>query len=578
MSSTGTTPLMSSEMIRSKRILAAARRARRPARVASAIAVVSGLVNLLSATLPANVERLHKINELLPGQVTSKAAAFVAAAGIAMLLLANALHRRSHTAWLLLVVLLLVSAAGHVIKGLDLEEAMFETFLAGYLVGTGEHFTAKPDRVHNIGARLIEAIGILFAAYTFGVIGLTTGAHVSVARAMRSAPNLLVGRGIPFIIPDRVDDVLRASVPLLLVLGLLVVLYRALAPADGSPGTPATSEEALATDDSLAWFATRHDKITLRIENAAVSYGRFGSVALAAGDPLGPPAHWDSAIDAFIAETTRQGRYAAVVGCSAAAASAYRNHGLRQLYMGDEAVLHLDEFTLQGGAMKTVRNSCTRATKAGYVASAARVCDLDETTLAQLHILSSEWRQGAEERGFSMSLGRLFEKEDAQAIVVIGRDAENVPRGFLHFVPWTRNGASLDIMRRDREAIGVLNDYLVAESARLLPELGIQRISLNFSALRGLLVAGSESDAPWNLRFQRWVLLRLSTSFQIETLYRFNKKFSPQWVPRYLMLGALEDAPFVLYAALRAEGLVPHLRLRKRRTSNKKSAKTTKTA
>jgi lysyl-tRNA synthetase class 2 len=207
--------------------------------------------------------------------------------------------------------------------------------------------------------------------------------------------------------------------------------------------------------------------------------------------------------------------------------------------------------------MKTVRNSCTRAAKAGYSARALRVGDVDPETTRTLQKLSKTWRQGEEERGFSMSLGRLFEAEDDQAIVVIGYDADNVPRGFLHFVPWTHTGASLDVMRRDRDAIAVLNDFLVAESARLLPELGVDRLSLNFSALRGLLVAGSEANAPWNLKLQRWVLLRLSTTFQIETLYRFNKKFCPEWVPRYLMLGALEDAPVVLFAALRAEGLLP---------------------
>jgi lysyl-tRNA synthetase class 2 len=288
-------------------------------------------------------------------------------------------------------------------------------------------------------------------------------------------------------------------------------------------------------------------------------------VKLASGDPLGDATYWDDAIDVFAAQAARQGQYAAVLGCSASAAAIYRTHGFRQLYMGDEAVLDLHRFTLDGGAMKTVRNSCTRAKKAGYVARAVRVGDLDPELAMKLRAISGAWRQDDEERGFSMSLGRLFEEEDAQAMVVMAFDAEGDPRGFLHFVPWMHDGASLDVMRRDRDAIGVLNDFLVAESARLLLEQGINRISLNFSALRGLLVAGAETDAPWNLRVTRWLLLRLSSTFQIETLYRFNKKFSPEWMPRYVMLGALEDAPVVLFAALRAEGLLPSIRFSAKR-------------
>jgi lysyl-tRNA synthetase, class II len=564
--------LLPQQWLRSNRVLAAARRARRPARIASVIAIVSGLINLVSAMLPADAHRLNDLKEVIPGQVSSKADALVAAAGIAMLLLANALHRRSRTAWAFLVGLLLLSAGGHVVKGLDLEEAMFETFLAGYLVGAAEHFTARPDRGRSIRARLTELAGVVFAAYAFGVIGLFTREDVSFRHALHGGFDLLLRRDTGIAMSERVQDVMTASVTALLVLGLLIVLYRTLAPAPGRKGSPATPEEALASNDSLAWFATRDDKHIMRVQDAGVSYGYFGSVALASGDPLGDPNEWDDAIDEFASAAARQGRYAAVLGCGADAASVYQRHGFRQLYMGDEAVLHLESFTLQGGSMKTVRNSCTRATKAGYVAKAMRVGDIDAETVAKLRALSKKWRQGQEERGFSMSLGRLFEDEDAQAMVVVGYDGDGEPRGFLHFVPWTTSGASLDIMRRDRDAIAVLNDFLVAESARLLPELGVNRISLNFSALRGLLVAGSEENAPWNLKVQRWLLLRLSTTFQIETLYRFNKKFNPEWVPRYLMLGALEDAPVVLFAALRAEGLLPSYSPRDKKTGEEDAA------
>src|SRR6266700_2160419 len=97
-----------------------------------------------------------------------------------------------------------------------------------------------------------------------------------------------------------------------------------------------------------------------------------------------------------------------------------------------------------------------------------------------------------------------------------------------------------------------------------LPPLGVRRISLNFSFLRGVLVAGAESDAPLGLRLERWALQRLSRWFQIQTLYRFNKKFGPSWVPRYLAVEAIEDLPRVALGALRLEGLFAPPRRRER--------------
>jgi lysyl-tRNA synthetase class 2 len=56
------------------------------------------------------------------------------------------------------------------------------------------------------------------------------------------------------------------------------------------------------------------------------------------------------------------------------------------------------------------------------------------------------------------------------------------------------------------------------------------------------------------------MLRKLSSRFQIETLYRFNKKFSPTWLPRYLAVEAIEDLPRVARGVLRLEGLLapPH--------------------
>jgi lysyl-tRNA synthetase, class II len=71
-----------------------------------------------------------------------------------------------------------------------------------------------------------------------------------------------------------------------------------------------------------------------------------------------------------------------------------------------------------------------------------------------------------------------------------------------------------------------------------------------------VLAAGAASDAPRRLRLARWLLRRLSGAFQIETLYRFNRKFQPDWQPRYLVVEAPEALPQVGLATLRAEGLL----------------------
>jgi lysyl-tRNA synthetase class 2 len=132
-------------------------------------------------------------------------------------------------------------------------------------------------------------------------------------------------------------------------------------------------------------------------------------------------------------------------------------------------------------------------------------------------------------------------------------------------------------MRRDHGSPGYLNDFLIVEAARRLPGLGVRRLSLNFSFLRALLAAGAEPRVPLRLRAARWLLHRLSGPFQIETLYRFNKKFAPAWQPRYLAVETPEELPRIVIAALRAEGLLPAVpwrlvRLRSHQASGREEA------
>jgi lysyl-tRNA synthetase class 2 len=128
-------------------------------------------------------------------------------------------------------------------------------------------------------------------------------------------------------------------------------------------------------------------------------------VALAAGDPLGPPAHWPTAVAAFLGQATAQGRIAAALGCGTRGAYAYRAAGLACIYLGDEAVLDLERFSLEGRARRIARQSWHRARRAGLTATVCRVGDLDPGQRAALHALSARWWGAAPERGFSMALG-----------------------------------------------------------------------------------------------------------------------------------------------------------------------------
>jgi lysyl-tRNA synthetase, class II len=553
-----------------------AQRSRVP-RLAAAVAVVAGTINLVSALLPAERDRMRLVAQLIPGAVSRGATVAVAAAGVGLLLLAGGLRRRHRAAWLATVGLLAGSAVLHVVKGLDVEEALIEAFLAGLLSGQAGCFPGRAARGERPGL-LGPALIVVGATFAYGTLGLVAndrdvGADLGFVGMGAQVVRMAVGLGPGVPLAGRFSRLFPASMAAVFFVGLLIVAARALAPAlVRRPADPGLAAAVATSNDSLAYFALRDDRASVRAGGALIAYGTVGSVALAAGDPLGPPDRWPAAIAAFLDQAAAQGRVAAALGCGEAAAEAWRAAGLFSVYLGDEAVLDLDRFSLEGRGVRIARQSWNRARRAGYRAWACRARELDPAQAAALADLSRHWRGGTAERGFSMTLGRLFDRRDPDTLIVAATDGQGRLRGFLHFVPWGADGASLDVMRRDRNAPSWLNDFLVVEATRSMPRLDLRRLSLNFSFLRAVLAAGASSDAPWRLRLAHWVLQRLSGAFQIETLYRFNRKFAPNWQPRYLTVEAPEDLLRVAMATLRAEGLLTlPWRLRRQRSTRRRS-------
>ncbi|SHF30580.1 phosphatidylglycerol lysyltransferase domain-containing protein [Streptoalloteichus hindustanus] len=324
--------------------------------------------------------------------------------------------------------------------------------------------------------------------------------------------------------------------------------------------------------DSLGYFTTRDDRTLLRAGDAgeaAVSARPVGSVLLASGDPLGDPTAWPAAVRELRAEALRQGRVPAVIGAGARAAAAYRRAGFLPLYFGCEAVLDLTSFSTEGRTLRIARQSWRRAQRAGYTAEVRRVGDLTPADRAELAEVSADWRGDAAERGFSMALSRLFDPRDPDCLVVLGRGADGRVHGFLHLVPWAADGMSLDVMRRLREAPAILNDFLVVEAALRLAATGLRRLSLNFAVQRRSLAG--EARGPWG-RLWRTVVLTASRWAQIQSLYRFNRKFGPSWAPRYVLLESRLDLVRVGLAMARVEGFLVRPRARHLRAGLRRAA------
>ncbi len=204
--------------------------------------------------------------------------------------------------------------------------------------------------------------------------------------------------------------------------------------------------------DTLSFFKLRPDKHYFfnSARTAFVGYRVEAGTLLLSGDPVGPP----EALGDLLIEVRRfansRGLKLAALGASEQLLPLFAEIGLRALYLGDEAVVDTNAFSLEGRPIRKVRQSVTRLRKAGYSSQVCTLAEIDDETRHQMDEVLAVGRIGKCERGFSMAMDSVHCPNQQDTLFVLARDGEGALKGVLHFVPcYGRSAMSLSIMRRD---------------------------------------------------------------------------------------------------------------------------------
>jgi lysyl-tRNA synthetase class 2 len=549
---------------------------KRPIPVLAAIgAALIGLINIASALTPNIRWRGHLLLGFEPVEAVRLFHALALPAGAALLLVAPYLAKRRRRAWRIAVVLMVVLGLFDLLKGLDFEETVI-TWVVGALLLSGRGaFTVRHDpitlrsaiwRVPGLGL-----LGLIIAA----VATWASQGHPSMRSVLRETGALLRWHAGPIHFPQHAAfHHTFAWIPLsvhMLEIGTLLaiayVIFRPLAAPRALP-TPAARQAAAELikshgHDTLSFFKLRADKLYFFSEDrrAFVGYRIENHVLLLSGDPVGPEECFEELLSDLRAFADARGLKLGAVGASEALCPLYEALGLRTIYLGDEAIIELDRFSLEGRPIRKVRQSVTRLTKAGFSAELQSVSSLEPATAAEIEDVLERGREGAPERGFSMAMDAIDCRQGHDTLVVLARDEARAVRGVLHFVPvYGRPAVSLSFMRRDPETPNGLTEFLVARATELLREQGLSEMSLNFAAFAKWM----HSPEKRHERVLGKLVSLGNRWFQIESLYRFNAKFFPRWEPRYLVYEGALGLPRTGVAAMWAEGQLPKPGLRRR--------------
>jgi phosphatidylglycerol lysyltransferase len=212
------------------------------------------------------------------------------------------------------------------------------------------------------------------------------------------------------------------------------------------------------------------------------------------------------------------------------------------LKLGEEAVVPLESFSLEGGARKKLRWSRRSAEKEGCsftVATAEEVPAL----LPELRRISNQWlaAKSTQEKGFSLGFfDAAYLRRYPQALV--RRNGSIVAFANL----WSGAGheeISIDLMRYSADAPAGVMDYLFTELLLWSKAQGYRKFNLGMAPLSGI---EAHALAPlWN-RVGAFLFRYAEDFYNFQGLRAYKEKFDPVWEPRYLASPAGLALPRIL--------------------------------
>ena len=533
----------------------------------AALVAATGALSVLDGILPARPHTL--LAQLSLARVTPVASALVAPLGLALLVVARGLARRKRRAYHTGLALLIGLAVLHESHRFDY--GAIAAALVAVLLVAHRHVFAAPGDPSASPRLALRAASLLVAIYVYGGVVLWINRieadqpftlHFSFAETTEALVGLNLGGSAHLVdgfgswFPISVFTAGLAAAAWLLLAWLGPWRYRLA--QEAKERELARSLVAAYGSDTLAPFALRADKSYFFSENerAFVAFRVVRGVAIVSGDPIGPAEEVDELLERFVAFARTRDWRIAILGASARLLGVYARFGLHALYHGDEAVLDVESFSLEGRPIRKVRQSVHRLRRAGYRAEMLHPREIEGGLRGELESIARTWRGDEPARGFAMALDALFRLEDEDAVFVVGRDPSGAVMGFLHFAVVRPCAAlSLSSMPRLRATPNGFNEWLICETVGWARENGFDRLSLNFAPFAALLAP--EAELRGLQKLERRALLALKGRFQLDNLLLFNRKFFPSWERRFVVYERWRDLPRIGVAALAAEAYLP---------------------
>ncbi len=525
----------------------------------SIITLGSGFINLFSVMGGPTHPKI--LNELFPLQFIRLSRTFTLLIGFALVISSLNILARRKRAWGIVLGLSSFSIVFHLTKGLDYAEALLSSLLVTVLLLTREMFPVKSG-IPDLRSALLRLVIALALVLLYGVAGFWLldvrhfGINFHIGDSIRSTIQVFSFAEVQFHPHTGYGRWFLNSLYLIAGTAIVYAGFAVFRPVIYQLRT-LPRERALARTitaqygrTTLDYFKVWPDKsyFFLPSHRCFVAYSVGRNTALVLGDPVGPEDDIGLIVPAFLDFCRENGWSVGFHQTLPDFLPIYQQARMKKLKIGDDAIVELKDFTLEGKSKKEFRYKLRQLESLGiHTAEYAPPLPLD--LVRKLRGVSDEWLQipGRRERTFTLG---LFEEEYVRSTpVVVAADKSGQILAFVNLirVP-TTNELTIDLMRRREDAPNGIMDYLFVKLFLYAKEHGYDRFNLGMAPMAGFQ---EHEEATAEERAIHSFFQQLNFLFSFRGLRQYKAKFVTRWEPRYLIYRSALDLPRIALALRR---------------------------
>ena len=508
------------------------------------IILVLGAVNIVSSITPAIPARLRLVKDLLPKHVVVTSNALVFIFGVILVLISIFLLQGSKRTWYVAITLTVFSIIGHLLKAADYEEALLAFVAFSSLVYTRGSYKLKPQvKLIRLGYKVffyaltgLMAYGVLGFYFMrkrhFGIEFTFTGSIEAVLKVIFFIDDKAL---VPL---TRFGSNFEKSIYFISGTIIVFVLYNLLRPyfikSYNSPNDFVDADNLLKKCgcSALDYFKTYPDKFIFFNESrtAFISFKVTRHFAIVLEDPVSESLFEKiEIIKSFEARSLANGFITAYYRVPEESLEMYKSLGKKFLPIGEEAVLNLTTFTIDGGKMKPTRSAVNRLSAEGYIFK-VYLPNQKEGLLQKLEQVSDHWLKDLNQEEVAFTQGVFDRVILKQQTILTIEDGEEKVYAFLNLVKdYAPGEATYDLIRKEPDSPNGILDMLLVKTFLYLKDEGYTSVNMGLAPLSGI------EGVNITQKTIKYAYNNLKVFAQFKGLRKYKEKFFPEWNKKYLI-------------------------------------------